>query len=254
MELFWEAVLLGLLQGLTEFLPISSSGHLALGEKALGWDEPGMAFDVAVHVGSLGAVLVFVRREIVAMLTRQPRLLGLLVVATVPAAVAGLGGAADVVDALKRNLAAVGLCLLGTAGILAVARKLPDRQGTAAQMGWGKALLVGLAQVLALLPGVSRSGSTFTAGLGVGLGREEAIRFAFLMAVPAIGGAAVLTFAGGDFGTLPHGALAGGTVVSFVASLFAMKAMVAVVVRRKLGWFALYCAALGLTAIGFHFM
>jgi len=252
---FWDAVLLGLVQGLTEFLPISSSGHLAIFEKVLGWHNPAenLAFNVAVHVGSLGAVMVFVRREIREMLTRRPRLLAVLVVATLPVAVAGLGGAKDLVEDLSASLLAVGICLLGTAGILAVARKIREGSRTEPELGYGRALLIGLAQVVALLPGVSRSGTTLTAGLGVGLRREDAIRFAFLMAGPAIAGAAVLMALKGDWGEsrLPHAALAAGTVVSFVASLGAMKAMVAVVARRRLGWFAIYCAALGLTAVAY---
>jgi undecaprenyl-diphosphatase len=257
---FWDAVLLGLVQGLTEFLPVSSSGHLAIFEKILGWHDPSenFAFNIAVHVGSLAAVVIFVRREIREMLTTRPRLILLLVVATLPAVVAGLAGATKLVERASGSMLVVGICLCGTAAILAVARRIPEGARTEPELSYGRALLIGLAQVAAILPGVSRSGSTLTTGLAVGLKREDAVRFAFLMAGPAIAGAAALTaykeYA--EAGTiwsrdLPHDALAAGTLVSFVTSLLAMKLMVGVVVRRRLGWFAIYCAAVGLAAMGF---
>jgi undecaprenyl-diphosphatase len=251
-ERFLDAVLLGLVQGLTEFLPISSSGHLVLFQEWLGWKDPSqnLAFNIAVHVGSLGAVLVFVWREIKASLTTQPRLLLVLVITVVPLIVAALLGAKDLLEGLAGNLALVGCFLLGTSAILVVAQRLPGGKGTIERIPYGRAFLVALAQVLAILPGISRSGSTLTAGLGVGLEREEAVRFAFLMAAPAIAGAAMLmVLEGGGTGSLPVGPLAAGVVVSFLASLVAMKLMVGVVVKRRLGWFALYCAAIGIFAI-----
>jgi len=247
-----DAIFLGVVQGLTEFLPVSSSGHLALFQALLGWKDPSenMAFNIAVHVGSLGAVIVFVRREIVAMLTTKPRLILVLLIATLPVAVAGLLGAKSVVEHLSESLIWVGVFLCCTGGILGVARRLEEGDQAGPELGSGKALLVGLAQVLALLPGVSRSGTTLAAGLGVGLRREEAVRFAFLMAGPAIFGAGLLAAIQGPWpATLPHGALAAGTLVSFVVSLFAMRVMVGVVVRRRLGWFAAYCALAGAVAI-----
>ncbi|MHC4971744.1 MAG: undecaprenyl-diphosphate phosphatase [Planctomycetota bacterium] len=254
MGLVLEAVLLGLLQGLTEFLPISSSGHVAIGMQLLGWDPGGnLGFLVAVHLGSLGAVLVFSFREIRAMLTTQPRLLLVVIVATVPLAVVGLL-AKELVEELSRNLYAVGAFLLLTAGLLAFARTRDRGAGTSARLSVGRAFFVGLAQALAILPGVSRSGSTLAAGLTVGLEREQAVRFAFLLAAPAIAGAGLLLALKGEWGEgIPLAATLSGTVVSFVASLVAMKVMVAVVARRRLGWFACYCAAVGLFAIGYAF-
>jgi undecaprenyl-diphosphatase len=246
-----EAVFLGLLQGLTEFLPISSSGHVAIGMKLLGWEDPqrNLTFMVAVHLGSLGAVLVFSWREIRAMLTTQPRLLLVLLVATLPLAVLGLL-ARDVVEDLARNLFAVGGFLLATAGLLAYVRKRDEGTGTSARLPLLKALGVGCAQALAILPGISRSGSTLAAGLETGLEREQAVRFAFLLAAPAIAGAGLLLVLTGDWNNGPPVlATASGTVVSFLASLLAMKVTVRVVARRRLGWFALYCAAAGCFAI-----
>ena len=247
-----EAILLGLLQGLTEFLPVSSSGHVAIGMQLLGWDPGGnLGFLVAVHLGSLGAVLVFSFREIRAMLTTQRRLIWVVLVATVPLAVVGLL-AKDLVEELSRNLYAVGGFLLVTGGLLAYARIRDEGTGTSERLSSGKALAVGLAQAMAILPGVSRSGSTLAAGLTAGLERDQAVRFAFLLAAPAIAGAGLLLALKGEWSEgLPLAATLAGTVMSFVASLVAMKVMVQVVARRRLGWFACYCAAVGLFAIGY---
>lgn len=248
-----DALFLGIVQGLTEFLPISSSGHLALFQKVLGWDDPSanLAFNIAVHLGSLGAVLVFVRREIKMALTTHPRLIAVLAVATLPLVFVAFAGAKDKVEVLATNLLAVGLCLVTTAFILFLAKRIRDGDGTAAGVSIGKAALVGIAQVLALLPGISRSGTTLVASMAVGMKREEAIRFAFLLAVPAIGGAGLLMVMEGGFGdSIPLGAMAVGTVSSFLFSLLAMKVMVGVVVRRRLGYFAIYCLAVGLLAMG----
>jgi len=253
-ESIWEAALLGLIQGLTEFLPVSSSGHLALGQILLGWEDPeaNLAFNVAVHVGSLLAVLVFVRREIVDMLTRHPRVIVTLVVATLPVALVGPWAKA-LVEGLSTSALAVGILLLCTAGILLLVRRSDGGEQTIRTLPFGRALMIGVAQCLAILPGISRSGTTLAAGLKTGLDKESAVRFAFLMAAPAIAGAGLIMTLKGDWsnGGLPHLSLAVGTLVSFLFSLMAMKVMVAVVARRRLGWFAAYCALLGVAAIVF---
>lgn len=255
MDTLVEAILLGLVQGLTEFLPISSSGHLALLQALLGWEDPeaNLVFTVAVHLGSLLAVLVFVRREILAMFTTRPRLLLVLIVATLPIVVVG-PFAKGAVEALATDLLAVGACLLGTAGILLLARRVGQGTAEAAALPLPRALLPGLGQLLAILPGVSRSGSSLVAGMAAGLEREQAVRFSFLMAGPAIAGAGLfLALDGGwDNGAIPVGAVLAGGAVSFVMSLLAMKLMVRVVVRERLSWFALYCACVGALAIVLH--
>jgi len=247
-----DAALLGLLQGLTEFLPVSSSGHLALGQKLLGWKDAdaNFLFNVAVHLGSLAAVLWFVRREIVAMFTKEPRLILVGAVATVPVGVIGVL-LKDNVKELSTNMMAVGAFLLCTAAFLTLATRLKDGERRASELPWVRAVLVGFAQALAIFPGISRSGSTLVGGLAAGLEREQAVRFSFLLAVPAIAGAGLFTFLGGgeegvQVDMLP---LLVGAAVSFGASVVAMRLMVAAVVRRKLGWFALYCAVLGCVVI-----
>lgn len=251
MEQLVEAILLGLVQGLTEFLPVSSSGHLAIFQALFDWEDPqrNLVFSIAVHLGSLGAVLVFARYEILAMLTNKRRLIVVLLVATLPLAALG-PFLKPLVEHLSTNLVAVGIALLGTAALLAVVRRHPAGPLHSYRLPWVRALAIGCAQVLAVVPGVSRSGTTLAAGLWSGLEREQAVRFAFLMAAPAIFGAGLLLLAPGDTeAELPAGALVAGTAVSFVASLFAMKVMVGIVTKQRLGWFAIYCAAAGLLAI-----
>ena len=251
-----EAILLGLVQGLTEFLPVSSSGHLAIFQHLLGWKDPegNLAFNVAVHLGSLLAVLVFVRRELVDMVTRRPRLILVCAVATLPIAAAG-PFLKDAVEEVSASLLFTGMCLLVTAGLLGLVRRHPGGSHVMDRLPLKRALLVGVAQVLAVLPGVSRSGTTLAASLGAGLERDQALRFAFLLAAPAIGGAGLMMVLKGSWeGSAPVGSLLAGTVVSFLTSLLAMKLMVGVVARRKLGWFSLYCLAVGLLSIGGHFL
>ena len=186
-----------MVQGLTEFLPVSSSAHLILARAFFGWDAEqfGRPFDVACHVGTLAAILVYFRGDLIAMLQALPRavppvadrtarLLWLIVVGTVPLLPIGLV-LADREDALRTpqvivfTLAVVGVAML-------IADRLGRRQRRAEDLRWGEALALGVAQALALIPGVSRSGATITTGLAFGLERESAARFSFLLGVPAM--------------------------------------------------------------------
>ena len=241
-----EAALLGLVQGLTEFLPISSSGHLALLQALLGWKDPdaNLTFNVAVHVGSLLAVAVYVWSDIVAMFTRRPRLLLVVAVATVPLAAGGFFLKPLVRD-LQRDLLIVGFCFLVTAGLLFLVRRAKGGVVEPHRLSLARAFGVGCAQVIAVLPGVSRSGTTLSASLLAGVERDQAVTFIFLLAAPAILGAGLLQGieALETRATLPWGEIALGTVVSFFASLIAMRLLVGVVKQNRLGWFSLYCLA-----------
>ena len=245
-----EAAFLGLVQGLTEFLPVSSSGHLAILQVLMGWEdgEANLAFNVALHVGSLLAVILYVRKEIAAMFAAQPRLLAVLAVATLPMVLAI--PAEGIVVEFSASLAIVGSLLLINGLVLWEASRVKDGSLEAARLGFGRALWIGFAQLLAILPGISRSGASLTVALRVGLEREQAVRFVFLMAVPAIGAAAFHPLLKGGLGNdIPMGAVALGGFVSLLASLLAMRLLVLAVVRRRLSWFAIYCGAAGLLAI-----
>ena len=195
-------VLLAILQGFTEFLPISSSGHLLLAEQAFGMAGQGLVMEVAVHMGTLMAVLAYFRRECWAMArsvicwgnpdyVADRRLFWLLCIATVPVCVVGLLAHDWIASVLQQAMIrAWATVVFGV--VLGIADRFGRHQRTMAQLTWRDALLIGLAQVLALIPGTSRSGITLTAGLFGGLGREAAARFSFLLSIPTIMAAGAL--------------------------------------------------------------
>lgn len=250
-----QAVVLGAVQGITEFLPISSSGHLIIFPKLFGWSPDGMTFDVAVHVATLFAIVVALRadlRELMGRLVRgesSPRRIALFIVlATIPAVIAG-GFFGDWFDGM-RSIEVVAYSLIAWGIILAVA----DRVAAKAKKGkglygltWFQAILIGVVQVFALIPGTSRSGSTMSAGLLTGLDRDTAARFSFLLAIPAIAGAGLLTGldvarVGLDVELLP---LITGAVTAFVSGLLAIRFLLFVIKRANFLGFALYRVILG---------
>lgn len=188
--------ILALIQGLTEFLPISSSAHLILPSQVLGWPDQGLAFDVAVHLGTLIAVVSYFRKEVGAIalgglrslsgqMNDDGRMAWMLLVATLPAALCGLLFDDFIETNLRSSLVIAITTLLG-AGLLWLADRQPDRIHSVAAIGWRVALLVGLAQALALIPGTSRSGITITMALLLGCSRDASARFSFLLAIPVI--------------------------------------------------------------------
>lgn len=251
-----QAILLALIQGLTEFLPISSSGHLALGQYFLGTqDSLGLAFDVAVHLGTLVAVVAYFRRDLARMarallrsIRRRSladadgRLAWLVVAATVPAVLAGylLG---DFFETTARSAWVVAAGFFLNGAFLMTCEAITRRNRRAAKLSFPEAVGVGLAQAVALLPGVSRSGATMAAGIGFNLRREEAARFSFLMSIPVILGAGVLQ--SGDaagrgmdlFGALLY---AVGFAVSAVVAYLTIKLFLSFVTNHSLRVFALY--------------
>ena len=196
-----EAIVLAVVQGLSEFLPISSSGHLVLVPHFLGWPDQGLAFDVAVHVGTLLALLLYFRREITAMLRawlgslvgrhdRDSRLAWQILVGTLPVGIAGLLFGDYVEQNLREPLfVAATLAVFGL--LMYAADRLGRGNGNEYSLSWPQAIVIGLAQALALMPGTSRSGITMTAGRALGLSRSGAARFSFLLAVPGIAAAGV---------------------------------------------------------------
>ena len=197
-----QAALLGVVQGLTEFLPVSSSAHLILARAFFGWDSDqfGLAFDVACHVGTLVAVLIYFRREIAAMVASLPRLFNpamdqdahliwLIAVGTIPAVVVGLLFKHRIEDNLRTPAIAAATLAIGAAGFF-VAERSGSKTRNDQSLTFAEAFLIGCAQALALVPGVSRSGATITVALLLGLRRADSARFIFLLAIPAILGAA----------------------------------------------------------------
>jgi len=192
-----HSVWLAIIQGLSEFLPISSSAHLILPSEVLGWPDQGLAFDVAVHVGSLVAVIVYFRHDIVNLTqawldslfvrrhSRESHLAWFIILATLPAGFAGLL-LADFIEANLRSMEVIAFTTIFFGLLLAWADYRGRGERQIEQMNWRSALWIGIAQALSLIPGTSRSGITITAALALGFDRETAARFSFLMAIPII--------------------------------------------------------------------
>jgi undecaprenyl-diphosphatase len=235
-----QVIVLAIVQGLTEFLPISSSGHLVLVPSIFGWTDQGLVFDVAVHFGSLGAVCIYFRNDLAGLLRgglnvvtgqferAEAKMAMAIGIGTVPAAVAGLLFASWIADNL-RHPSVVVATLAGYGVLLALADRLGRRQRIIADVGIRDAVVIGLAQALALVPGTSRSGVTISAALALGFQRRDAARFSFLLSAPVILLAtvyevAVLIMDGGavSWSTLAVGALISG-VVAYASIDFFMR-------------------------------
>jgi undecaprenyl-diphosphatase len=263
-----QAVVLGLVQGLTEFLPVSSSGHLILVPHVFGWPDQGLAVDAALHLGTLAALLAFFRGELIGLLTGTlDRRLGLLVIlATVPGGVAGLLFG-KYIEAHFRwpLLIAFTTAFWGIVMLIADrrARPAPPTQRTHVtpndqpddpleHVGWARGLAVGVAQALALIPGTSRSGITITTGLFTGLDRATAARYAFLLGIPITAGAGLkealhLVRSGEHVGDMGPIVLA--VLVSFISGWFAVWFLVNYLKRRSLVPFVVYRLALAVAIV-----
>ncbi len=267
MSLF-QALVLGIVQGLTEYLPVSSSAHLVLVPWALGWEfEPGAAyaFDVLVQMGTLVAVIAFFWGDLVHMLRailqalvhreaiHDPyvRLAGLMVLGTIPAVIAGVV-LKDIVEAAFGSPLATSGSLLVTAALLLAAERIGKRLRSLESATWKDAVWIGLAQALALFPGLSRSGATISAGLLRGFDRPGSARYSFLLSIPVMIGAGVLTF--GDLAALPGAAeFIPAVLVGFISAAIvgyaSIRWLLGFVTRHSLGVFSAYCAVVGLLGL-----
>jgi undecaprenyl-diphosphatase len=240
-----EAVILGVIQGLAEFLPISSSGHLVLFQKIFGLEEGAMTFDVVLHVGTLIAVIV-IYWETIFELIKKPfqKLTYLLIVATIPTVAAALLFG-DAVDALFESGRYLAYGFLFTGIILIISDKLKSEKKSIKDISYIDALAVGAAQCAALPPGISRSGATITGARAVGINRGDAARFSFLMSIPAILGSAVLTvvkIARGDANleALPLLPTLFGFVAAVLSGYLSINFMIKLIKEAKLKYFAYY--------------
>jgi undecaprenyl-diphosphatase len=246
-----EAIVLGLLQGLTEFFPVSSSGHLVLAQSLLGVNPPGVSFEVMVHLATVLSVAYLYRRRLAALalgLYRRERdpliYLGMLLLASVPAALAGTTLATAVERTFDRPVFAA-FNLLVTGSVVYATRWLIDR-GNRRDPGWAGSLGVGVAQAFALLPGISRSGLTVAAALWHRSGREAAAEFSFLLSIPAILGASLLELpalaSGAAAPALP---LAAAALAAFLAGVLAIRLFVRWLTVGRFHRFAYYCWLVG---------
>lgn len=253
-----QALILGIIQGLTEYLPVSSSGHLAIGQALFGMNDgaDNLAFTVAVHVATVMATLVVLWREILWLLTgvfkwemnEEMRYVINILVSMIPVGFVGLLFKEQVEEVFGSGLVIVGVCLLITSSLLVFSYYAKPRQKE--HLSMKDAFIIGIAQACAVLPGLSRSGSTIATGLLLGNKKEKLAQFSFLMVIPPILGEAFLDLMKvakgesmmGNIETLP---LVVGFVAAFVSGCFACKWMIDIVKRGKLLYFGIYCAMAG---------
>lgn len=255
-EELYFALILAIIQGITEWLPISSSGHLVLAERFLGYHGGGLTFDVALHFGTLMAVFVYFGKDIIDILQDLFRLklnsengkLGiLLIVASVPAGIVGFL-VKDYFESVLSNLwvVAVGFGVTGMFLLIAAVYRIPSSEGKEkfSKFGYKRAFLVGIVQAISIVPGISRSGSTMAAGVLAGLNEKNAMKFSFLMAIPVVFGANILTV---GQSTLPS-ELIWASFVSFLVGLLTIHVLFKYVLvkRKNLIWFGVYCLILAI--------
>ena len=265
----WQAVILGFVQGLTEFLPVSSSGHVAFFQGLFGINEADTAlfFTIILHLGTLVAVCVVFWRDILALFKKPFKTLGFLVLATVPAGITGILFKIFDLDAVffgKYMWICLAVFFLCTAVLLFVTEMVAKRRVSALPLCFKTVIPMGLAQAVAVLPGISRSGSTICAGTLAGCDREQVAKFSFMMSIPVILGSFVVELASGiasgeisqsfaENGAKLGWSVALGFIGSAVAGLFAIKVMLKVIRKANYKWFSLYLLLLSVTCIILQF-
>lgn len=260
-----QVVLLAIVQGVTEFLPISSSAHLILPSQLLGWPDQGLAFDVGVHIGSLSAVMIYFRRDIAQLLmgwlnslrgqrSAEGILAWLVILATLPAV--GLGFMlSDLISEYGRSILVIAGTTLIFGALLWWADSRRTEQRTLQGLGWKDAAIIGLSQAMAMVPGTSRSGITITAALMLGFSRQAAARFSFLMSIPVIAGAGLLM--GLDLAETGSQAawqmIAAGALVSAVSAWSCIHLFLKALDRIGMMPFVIYRMVLGLVLLAIYF-
>lgn len=284
-----QSIFLGIVQGLTEFLPVSSSGHLAIFQNIFHIDTGGsVLYDVMLHVGTLLVVLVVYWKDILKLIIEFFRMVGdicvnlgmlfssgrkkpryrkvvrtnyrkfvvLIIVSTIPTGIMGYLGSKLIEDA-SGSLLVPGICLLVTAVLLYLSDKKENCWKIPRDVSYGEGLLIGIAQGFATLPGLSRSGTTIAAETFCGLDRKFAVKYSFILSVPAIAGAALLELSDISAGEVTGkmvGTYAAGMVAAAVVGYLAIRFMLKLVQQRKMKYFACYCAAVGVLSIVGHFV
>ncbi|MCR5736389.1 MAG: undecaprenyl-diphosphate phosphatase [Eubacterium sp.] len=280
----FKAILMGIIQGVTEFLPVSSSGHLAIFKKVFHMADVGTSFDVFLHLGTLLAVFIVYWKDIAKLISdgigilvdsfhnlaewiiekrglREPnyrkvinssyrKFAMLVIVSTIPTGIIGVMGE-KLIDDAATSLLVPGICLIVTAVLLYVSDQLEDGDKTPKKTTYANAGFIGVCQGIATLPGLSRSGTTITAGLLCGLKRDFAVKYSFIMSIPAILGAAVFKIPDmkNDIAaTSPAGYIAG-AITAAVVGYICIKTMLVIVRNKQFKYFSIYCAIVGLVAI-----
>lgn len=261
MEVF-EAIILGIIQGLTEFLPVSSSGHLVIAKNLFGIETNNLSFEVAVHAATVMSTILVFRKDIWDLIkgflkfkyNSQTEYIFKILVSMIPVMIVGLLFKDFVESIFGSGLLVVGIALLVTAALLFFSDKAsgnPEKEGK--KLGYKEAFIIGLGQSLAVIPGLSRSGTTISTGLFLGVKREDVAKFSFLMVLIPILGEAFLELISGELSTEASGistlSLMLGTVAAFISGFVACRWMINIVKKAKLKYFALYCVIVGVALI-----
>ena len=273
---WWQALWMAIVQGLTEFLPVSSSGHLVLASVLLGINTDGGAlFEVILHVGTLVAVFIVYYKDVWSLIKEgvmlivdgirylinkaehpfqmypERKMVLLVIVASIPTAIIGLFVEKFLQDIFMSSVIAVGITLLITCALLLLSQKIKLGHKKVEKTSYRDALAVGIVQGIATLPGISRSGSTIVAGMAGGFDKEFAIRFSFLISIPAIAGAALLTLIKADFSqiSMNFGPYLLGFAVSALVGYLCIRTLLQLLKKNKFHYFGYYCGAVGLMAI-----
>ena len=260
----WEAIVLGIIQGLTEFLPVSSSGHLELGKAIMGdttVPEESLLFTVVLHFATALSTIVVFRKDIWEIISgllkfkwnEETQFVVKIIVSMIPAAIIGVLFEEELESFFGGSIAFVGAMLIVTAILLWLADKA---KSTEKKVSFSNAFVIGIAQAIAMLPGISRSGATISTSVLLGNDKSKAARFSFLMVVPLIFGKIAKDVISGDLTSEATNftTLGLGFVAAFIAGLFACTWMIALVKKSKLSWFAIYCLIVGVIAIVVSFV
>ena len=264
-----QAIIIGLVQGLTEFLPVSSSAHLIFAQQALGVADVGLAFDVLLHVGTLVAVIVYFYTDIINMIKgfllslvdlkegkfisevkKDPykKLAWLTILATIPVGVVGVLFN-DVVEEMFTGLTIPAFLLLVTGCLLYISQRMNSGRINVQNISQKEALIMGCGQAIAVLPGLSRSGTTIAAGLFAGLDKEFAAKFSFILSIPAILGAAIFQLKDLSGGNVEIGACIAGFIVAAISGYLAISVLLKIVREKSLDIFAYYCWIVGIVVL-----
>ncbi|QKG80925.1 undecaprenyl-diphosphate phosphatase [Tenuifilum thalassicum] len=254
----FQAIVVGIVQGLTEFLPVSSSGHIELSKAILGVHlEDNLEFSIAVHVATVLSTLLVFRKEIVELIAglfrfennQQTQYVFKLLVSAIPVGVVGVLFKDEIESLFEGNLIVVGVMLLVTSALLALTRLI--KRPIAKPITYIDSIIIGISQTFAILPGLSRSGATISTGLLLGKDRDETARFSFLMVIIPVLGAAFIDIVKGDAVNVLTAPVIAGFIAAFVSGFLACSFMLRIVRKGNLYWFAIYCALVGVIALMF---
>ncbi len=259
-----EAIIIGIVQGLTEFLPVSSSGHIELSKAIFGVElTEGLLFTVVLHAATALSTVVVFRKDILSLFkgllsfkwNEETRYCWMIVLSMIPAALVGIFLEDQINDLFNENVLLVGLMLLVTGVVLLASDRASNTEK--GSINNKRATILGFVQAIAILPGISRSGSTIATGVLMGMDRSKAARFSFIMVLPLIAGAALkkllefISLPASEAATIPVVNMSAGFIAAFIAGLFAIRWMIKLVENSQLKWFAYYCFAVGAISIGY---